>query len=187
MISNEINSYGIELRRLTHDKIELVRRWRNDPKISQYMEYRQTITPEMQERWFQKVNTPQNLFYIINHKGKEIGLINIKDIENGVGEGGIFIWDDSALNSDISFRAHLALFDEFFSNTANTAIISHVLQDNRRAQRFTQYLGFRMAENQDDILNQLYRLERETYFNNKNRTRYINHFNNPKNDKSRKI
>ena len=37
--------YGITLKRLTVDKIELVRNWRNDPKISQYMEFRDYITP----------------------------------------------------------------------------------------------------------------------------------------------
>ena len=44
--------YGVKLERLTADKIELVRNWRNDPKISQYMEFRDHITAEMQKKWF---------------------------------------------------------------------------------------------------------------------------------------
>ena len=45
-----IEGYGVKLKRLTHDKIELLRQWRNDPKIQQYMIYREEITPEMQEK-----------------------------------------------------------------------------------------------------------------------------------------
>ena len=48
----KLEKYGICLEKLTHDKIELVRRWRNHPKIRRYMEFREEITPEMQEKWF---------------------------------------------------------------------------------------------------------------------------------------
>ena len=47
--------YDIILERLTLDKIELVRNWRNDPKISQYMDFKEYISPEMQLNWFIKL------------------------------------------------------------------------------------------------------------------------------------
>lgn len=172
----EISAYGITLRRLTHDKIELVRQWRNHPKISQYMEFRDEITPEMQERWFEKINNDSNLFYLIVLDGEEIGLINIKDINNKEGEGGVFIWEDRCLNSDISYRAHLALFDYAFNNDIVDRIISHVLTDNPRAQRFIQFLGSQLAPSQEGIYNQLYVLNRDAYFSNKQRERYIRRF-----------
>lgn len=177
---NTLNKYGVTLKRLTHDKIELVRRWRNDPKISQYMEYREEITPEMQIEWFKKVDNDQNLFYLILFNSVEIGLINIKDISDGSGEGGVFIWDDHYLNSDISFRAHLALFDYFFSLNGNETIISHVLNDNLRAQRFTKFLGFTLDDNQNGVINQKYTLDKETYLSNKNRIRYTKRYSNGK-------
>ncbi len=40
-----LENYGVRLKQLTHDKIELLRQWRNDPKIQQYMFYREYITP----------------------------------------------------------------------------------------------------------------------------------------------
>jgi hypothetical protein len=52
--------YGVKLERLTADKIELVRNWRNDPKISQYMEFRDHITAEMQKKWFASVDNENN-------------------------------------------------------------------------------------------------------------------------------
>lgn len=39
----QLNGYGITMRRLTKDKIELLRQWRNDPKIRQYMIYQEYI------------------------------------------------------------------------------------------------------------------------------------------------
>lgn len=181
-LNDVITNYGVTLRRLTQDKIELVRRWRNDPKISQYMEYREEITPDMQEKWFHKINNDKNLYYIIYYGGEDIGLINVKDIQDRSGEGGIFIWNDRYLNSDISYRAHLALFDYLFINKIIDSITSHVLKDNPRAQRFTKYLGFRLSENQEVIYNQLYTLNRNDYLNNLNRIRYVKRFNKLENE-----
>lgn len=77
-----IRDYGVELHQLTEDKIELVRNWRNSDKISRYMEYREYITIEMQKQWFTKINQSDNQFYfIIMVDGKEIGLINIKNVD----------------------------------------------------------------------------------------------------------
>ena len=63
------------MRRLTHDKIEMLRQWRNDPKIQQHMFYREYITPEMQERWFANLDQHTNFYFIVEYDGKEIGLI----------------------------------------------------------------------------------------------------------------
>lgn len=175
-IKDTILGYGVTLRRLTEDKIEMVRRWRNDPKIRQYMEFQEEITPEMQKEWFKKIDNENNLFYIVEHNNIEIGLINIKNINNGEGEGGIFIWDDRYLNSDISFRAHLALFDYYFSFPNYNSLISHVLNNNRRAKRFTQFLGFHIFNGQENVRNQKYILGKELYLSNVNRLRYYNRY-----------
>ena len=76
-----LKGYGIILKRLTEDKIELVRHWRNHPKIQQYMEYKEYITEAMQRDWFNHINNDSNYYFVIQYKEKEIGLINIKDID----------------------------------------------------------------------------------------------------------
>ena len=112
----QLKKYDVVLTRLTHDKIEMVRNWRNHPKIAKFMEYKEYITPEMQETWFNKINNEHNYYFIIEFEGKEIGLINMRNIdyEKGQGEGGIFIFDDEYLNSDVSFRASLCQADFCF-------------------------------------------------------------------------
>ena len=109
----EISNYGIKLRRITQDKIEMIRNWRNDPKIVQYMEYKEYITPEMQEKWFAKINNDKNFFFLIVIENKEIGLINIRDVDykSKEGEAGIYIYDDDFYNSTISFQWAFVLYD----------------------------------------------------------------------------
>lgn len=163
--------YGVTLKRLTKDKIELVRNWRNDPKISQYMEFRDYITPEMQAKWFAKIDNDQNYYFIIEYKGKEIGLTNVKDIDYGAktGEGGIFIYDDSFLNSDIPFRVIFALNDFCFDELHLEKMIAHIMSDNKRAIDFNLILGYKKDASSSDTGKMLYILTKEDYLKQRNR------------------
>lgn len=167
---NEISGYGITLRRLTHDKIELVRRWRNDPKIQQFMEYREEITPEMQEKWFQRIDNDNNLYFLIVIDNKEVGLINIRDIDYKTkqGEPGIFIWDDEYLNSTVSFQASLCLGDVCFENLGLKKLVIHVLKDNKRAIQYNKFLGYKLSSDQENIYNQEYTLVYADYLKQRN-------------------
>jgi UDP-4-amino-4,6-dideoxy-N-acetyl-beta-L-altrosamine N-acetyltransferase len=167
----KLTKYNVILNRLTEDKIEMVRNWRNDPKISQYMENREFITPEMQTTWFNKINNDNNYYFIIEFEGKEIGLINIKDIdhEKKEGEGGIFIYDDSYLNTDIPFRASQCQGEFFFETLKYQRITVHILRDNKQAIQYNKFLGFQKADNQEDVYNQLYFITSDEYFKRKKR------------------
>lgn len=164
-----LEDYDVKLVRLTEDKIEKVRLWRNTPQIAQYMEFREEITPEMQSKWFDSINNDNNLYYIIDFKGEEIGLINIKDIDNSTksGESGVFIYSDKYLNSDISYRAHLCLFDYYFLDLCYNELHAHILESNRRASRLSEYLGYKQLDPTS------FSLLRENYLMNKNRLRFI--------------
>ena len=175
-----LENYGVKLKLLTHDKIEMVRKWRTDPKVAQFMEYRGEITPEMQEKWFSHLNNGvDNFYWIIEYNGDELGIINIKDVDYNkmTGETGVFIYKDKYLNTDIAYRAHLVMFDFIFEDLGLKYTYSHVLRTNIRAQRFSQFLGAHIAEGQENIENQLYIKSKEEYFNNPNRTRFIHRYN----------
>lgn len=174
-----LSNYGVTLRRLTHNKIEMLRQWRNDPKIQQYMFYREYITPEMQERWFVNLDKEHNYYFIIEYEGKEIGLINVKniDFEKSNGESGVFIYDDSYLSTDVAYRAHLVMFDFIYEVLGLDYTYSHMLDDNSRAIRFAQFMGSK-ADIQID--NNTYVLYADDYLNNSNRMHFLkrwNHFN----------
>ena len=50
----------------------------------------------MQEKWFEKINNDNNFYFIIEYEGREVGMINIKDVdyEKRTGEPGMFLYDD---------------------------------------------------------------------------------------------
>ena len=77
----KITRYGITLERLEPHQSEMVRNWRNDPKISQFMFYKGEITSAMQQEWFDSINNEENFFFIIHYKSLPIGLINISSID----------------------------------------------------------------------------------------------------------
>ena len=112
-MSFTIERYGIVLRRLTAADIELVRRWRNDATVNQYMEYREYITAEMQKKWFHSINNDNNLFYVIEYKGEKIGLISTFAIDwnKRQAECGIFVWAKKYWQSVVPVYAVLAMLD----------------------------------------------------------------------------
>lgn len=161
----EISNYGITLRRLTRDKIEMVRNWRNDPKIQRFMEFRDYITPEMQQKWFDRINNDNNYYFIIVFRGKEIGLTNTKDIDykKGTGEAGLFIYEDEYLNSDISFRSALCMGELFYYDLKLKISLAHICRDNKRAIQYNKFLGYKITDNQENIYNQLYFQTQEAF------------------------
>jgi RimJ/RimL family protein N-acetyltransferase len=163
----KITNYGVTLSRLTEDKIELVRNWRNDPKIVQYMEFKEYITPEMQLNWFNKINNENNFYFIIEYNNEKIGLVNVKDIdyEKKEGEAGIFIYNEDCLNSTISFQVSLCFYDFCFDYLKLDKMIAHILHDNKRAVKFNKMIGFNVLPDQELINNQLYILTAHNYFN----------------------
>ena len=175
-----LEGYGVTLRRLTHDKIEMLRQWRNDPKIQQHMFYREYITPEMQERWFANLDQHANFYFIVEYDGKEIGLINVKnvDYEKRNGESGVFIYDDKYLNTDVAYRAHLVMFDYMYEVLKLDYTYSHMLVDNPRAVRFAQFLGGEIVEEKESTA--YCELYADKYLNDKNRLHFLkrwNHYN----------
>ena len=149
----------------------MVRNWRNDPKIYQFMEYREYITPEMQVKWFNRINNNNNYYFIIEVNNEDIGLINVKDIDYNQREGevGIFIYNDKYLNSLVTFAAILCLSDFCFEKLNLKTLIAHTLQTNPSASRFIKGIGFELLDNQENIENQEYRLYEENYLRQKSK------------------
>ena len=172
-----LTNYGVTLRRLMHDKIEMLRQWRNDPKIQQHMFYRDYITPEMQERWFANLDKNCNYYFIIEYEGKEIGLINVKNVsyEKRNGESGVFIYDETYLNTDVAYRAHLVMFDYMYEVLKLDYTYSHMISDNSRALRFAQFLGSEIVN--ADESSTYCELYAEKYLTNKNRIQFLKRWN----------
>lgn len=167
-----INQYGVTLKRITADDIELLRYWRNQQSVKMYMDYRDYITPEMQQKWFLSVNNKFNYYFIIQFEGKQVGMINAKNFsyENGFGEGGIFIWDADYINSFAAVFSTLALLNFVFFKIKLCKISqARILNDNERAKHYNQLIGYKLAPDQEKVYNQLYTLTIDDYLKNGNK------------------
>lgn len=160
-----IKGYAVTLSRLTVDDIEQVRQWRNSEKVRQFMEFREEITPEMQEKWFASIDNEYNNYYIIHDGENKIGLIYGAEIdwEKGItGNGGIFISDESYWNTYFPLSATLLLMEISFILGMKEAYIK-VLRDNEKAIQFNSNIGFELTPGQEEIYNQKYVLTRKSY------------------------
>lgn len=161
-----INQYGVTLKRITATDLELLRYWRNQQSVKMYMDYREYITPSMQQKWFSSVNNKFNYYFTIEFENKKVGLINAKNFsyDNGFGEGGIFIWDKDYVNSFAAVFSTLCLLNfVFFKVKLCSMSHARILKDNDRAIHYNKLIGYTLAPGQENVYNQLYFLSLENY------------------------
>jgi RimJ/RimL family protein N-acetyltransferase len=161
-----LKQYGITLKRIDSNDIELVRRWRNEPSIRKNMGYQKRITKEQQVKWFASVDNQLNYYFLIIIEGKKIGVINCKDVnlEDEYGEGGIFIWDKNYKSTPYPIFASLILLD-FIFNTLEIGDKSfiRILPSNVNAIKYNKMLGYVLVPGQNKAKNQWYILTKGVY------------------------
>ncbi|WP_198305852.1 GNAT family N-acetyltransferase [Arcobacter vandammei] len=154
---------NILLRRVEEKDIEMIRNWRNDPKISQYMSFRDYITQEMQKKWFEKINNDNNYFFIINIENTDIGMVDVKNIDYSqkIAEGGIFIYDDKYLSSIYPLFASYLVINFVFDTLKLEKFKAQIMEDNKRAIRYNKSLGFKPTDEIDGLLRTYYLVEND--------------------------
>ena len=132
------------LTRLKAEDIELVRQKRNSKKISSVMHYQELISPEMQKKWFESVNTIYHNYFIIHYKGEKIGLINGKnsDYKKRTSEGGMFVWDDKYWGTLIPSMCSVIMSDHAFLICSYKKNYIKILKSNQKAVLYNQKLGY---------------------------------------------
>ncbi|HEY0262219.1 MAG TPA: GNAT family N-acetyltransferase [Chitinophagales bacterium] len=161
-----ISKFGVELKRLTVDKIELVRAWRNDPKISRSMFFAQHITAEMQQKWFESIDNEHNFYFLIYYHGKAVGLIHTSEIDNAkkTAFSGLFIYDESYWGTDVPVRASLAMLDFFFAENSIETFFAKTKKDNKAAILYNEMLGFEVESEIEKDTGLLLKLTKENYY-----------------------
>jgi len=160
-----LKKYDIELVRLTAARIELIRQWRNDPKIRKHMYFDGEITPNMQQKWFSAIDNIYNHYFLILYKNQSIGLIHLSDLDFEKKDcfSGLFIYEDSYLGTDIPVRASLCFLDYFFETDWVYTVFAKTKIDNKIAINYNQSLGFEIAGETENREGFLMRLTKEDY------------------------
>ncbi len=164
----KLRRYGVTLKRLTRNDLELLRTWRNSEQVNKHMEFREHITKEMQEKWFVSIDNPNNNYYIIIYKNEKIGLINEKGYNrfaDNTTESGIFIADKKNKNSFVPILASLTLLEISFFFLGGKQSYIKILKSNSTSIKYNKQLGYKLCENQDNIENQRYFLTCTDFIN----------------------
>jgi UDP-4-amino-4,6-dideoxy-N-acetyl-beta-L-altrosamine N-acetyltransferase len=161
----KISRYGITLEKLKPEHTELVRNWRNDPKISRFMFYKGEITAEMQRDWFSSIDNEQNFFFIIRYNNEAVGLINISSIdwENKTAYTGLFIYEENFWGTGVPVMASLAMLDIFLLLLDIQSVYAKVKGNNTVAHSYNSSLGFSRTKKIELGLGYEYLLQKEIY------------------------
>ncbi len=139
-----IRKYGITLRRLTIDDIEMVRKARNRDDIRHAMFDQHLITPEEQERWFHSIDNHNNLYFIADYQGCSIGLASGKDMDwqKRENEGGLFIWDTRYIGSHIAARISILMMQFSFELCGVKRTFARINPSNPQAKHYSLAMGY---------------------------------------------
>jgi UDP-4-amino-4,6-dideoxy-N-acetyl-beta-L-altrosamine N-acetyltransferase len=160
----ELSGYQVVLRDVTESDIEMIRQWRNDPSVSQYMLSQNIISSEQQQAWFKKIqrDTCQQHFVIL-YKSLPIGVANIRacyqdeSLSNARAiEPGLYIANDKYRNNILAFSPTLLLNDYCFEQLGCEELRAVVKADNKAALNYNTKLGYQIektTENHNDLVN----------------------------------
>lgn len=155
----QLEGYQVVLQTITADDIEMLRTWRNDPKISQFMLSQEVISREQQQTWFEKVTTDlKQHHFVIYYKNRAIGAANIKAKDGAnlssakIIEPGLYIFDDRYRGNILAFAPTLLLNDYCFESLSANSLEAIVLKENSAALNYNIKLGYKVTEEKSDFL-----------------------------------
>jgi RimJ/RimL family protein N-acetyltransferase len=162
-----IEKYNVTLRRLEKADLELVRLERNSPAIRTRMFYQKEITKADQEKWFDSIDNAMHYYFVIEAKGRRVGLLNgnIRSFEEKTIEAGIFIWNQQFLASRTAVASALCVLDFHFFLMDMKEIFIEVRTDNQKAIGFNEYLGFKQFKEEHEEGRIWLFLKKENYLN----------------------
>ncbi len=165
-MSFSLHQYGITLRRITEADIEIIRNHRNELHIRKAMRHQKKISKRKQRKWFESINNRFNYYFMIEIDNQQVGLINCKDVdaEKELGEGGIFIWNSSFINTPYPLVASVTLIDFIFNQIKiGTSSFVHVLASNKKAIEYNKFLGYKVNESRSSADVTVLELEKDTF------------------------
>ncbi|KXI27908.1 GNAT family N-acetyltransferase [Paraglaciecola hydrolytica] len=150
----QLQGYQVRLDAVTQDDLEMIRQWRNDPSVAQFMLSQESISTEQQQAWFKKISRDfSQQHFVIFYKNEAIGVANIKAYYQGetldnarVIEPGLYIADNRYRNNILAFAPTLVLNDYCFEVLGVQALLAVVKADNLAALNYNTKLGYQIEK-----------------------------------------
>ena len=146
----KIQVNGLIVERLKERDIELVRQWRNSDNVRKNMIYQKIITPEEQVEWFHSINNFNNFYFIVEYKGRKVGLVNIKDIDWDArsGEAGVFMMERDLSAALIPMAGALSMSELVVDVFGFKRLYAKVRKDNKTMQKLNGMFGYKKMEDE---------------------------------------
>lgn len=157
-----MKGFGVELVPLNFAHLEMVRLWRNDAKVAQFMEFQSHIDAQAQQKWFSRL---QNTHYFVFFKDSiPVGLINLKDVDQKIGtaESGLLIGHAAFRGTGVALGASILLLDFAFNQLRLTSVTAKMNRYHADAISYNQFLGFQLERERSDTF-QIWVLTKEIY------------------------
>jgi RimJ/RimL family protein N-acetyltransferase len=163
--------FGLRLVPLSQELGELVRTWRNSPEISQFMEFREFITPEMQRDWVNSLKEKPVKYFVIFSGEAPVGLIHLSHIQpdNSSAEAGLFIGDSGFRGTGAALGASVLLLDFAFNQLGIKTVWVKIHRDNIPSQKYNRLLGFKAVSELPEGHFQIWELPAVDFFVERNR------------------
>ena len=140
---------NVLIRQLQKEDIELIRKWRNEPKNTTYLSHIPFITAEMQAKWYEKYldNADEMTFAIVENSqlNSVVGSLSLYNFEkNKVEFGKILIGNENAHGKSVGVNAIKAVLWIAFNELKMKQVYLHVYKNNRSACKVYEKVGFKI-------------------------------------------
>ena len=140
---------GVKIRLITKADTPNIVVWRNNERVRNNFIFQAVFTEEMHNNWMDtKVASGDVVQFIIETEedSTPVGSVYFRDIENGRGEYGIFIGEDSAIGKGYGKQAAKLALEYAFHELKLEYIFLRVFADNISAIKSYERAGFREYE-----------------------------------------
>lgn len=147
IVRQGFRGYGIEVKPVSSDDIEILRLWRNSKSIRERMYDKKLISAEKQKRWYSHVQTTrQEAHWVVWCNGVRTGWMKIKaevplDVAKTV-DVGMYVGDSSVKHGLLGFAMGLMQIDIVFDVLSIPKIEMTINEDNPQLLRFNNVLGY---------------------------------------------
>lgn len=144
--------FGLELKRIGEEDLELVRSWRNADHVRREFEFQDEISDLDQVKWFNELNMETNYYFLVSHEATPFTVIHLKQIdwENRTAEAGIFTGNKDFLETPWPVFSILALMEFAFGPLRLNSLECKIRNANHSTESMNQKLGYTMLEGEQE-------------------------------------
>lgn len=164
------SKYNLTLKKLEENEIEILRTWRNDPRVLKFMLSNNSyISKEEQKQWFNSIKNSQNSFYYMIYKDDLLlGYSAIKNIDykTKIGEPGGIIKE-----LILACLKAFITYDFYFDELGILATYAYIKNSNTKSHNYAKSLGYKQDKSKNNGDFYYYTLNKDDYI--AKRDRYL--------------